>query len=328
MKCRQDMQYLSDIYNKVHDTISMAFNLAKVAPLYRRVRTAVANGATPKTDKMATKLLDIWLGNNVYKPGSYVYVDSSGNVDIAVVEKPKKKGTVRFVILSDTHECHRLLSVPKGDVLVHAGDFLMMNALFSKELSLEKIKDFNDWLGTLPHEEKIVICGNHDTSAEALGKDKLKSIFSNATYLENDLMYLKSGISVFGTPASKRNSPFSPNDAFQYTIEELEKIVIKIPDKIGILLSHGPPDDLSPLNSYIDKNNPAISIFGHVHERNTSKTNGEFFGNDNGLDKPISSNSCKTIGLNGATIGKNFDPSQVPVVYDYQLKHLLVNSKL
>merc|ERR1711991_849945 len=51
---------------------------------------------------MATKLLELWLGTTVYEPGSYVYVDSSGNVDISNVQKPKKTGTVRFVILSDT----------------------------------------------------------------------------------------------------------------------------------------------------------------------------------------------------------------------------------
>ena len=64
--------------------------------------------------------------------------------------KNQRGGDVRFVILSDTHECHRLLSVPRGDVLVHAGDFLMMNALFGREASVQKIEDFNDWLGTGP----------------------------------------------------------------------------------------------------------------------------------------------------------------------------------
>ena len=30
---------------------------------------------------------------------------------------------VRLVLLSDTHGLHREISIPDGDVLVHAGDF-------------------------------------------------------------------------------------------------------------------------------------------------------------------------------------------------------------
>ena len=312
------MQFVSETYNRISNVINMAFSLAKIAPLYRQVRQAISNGTTPKTDEMAAKLLDLWLGKKVYEAGSYVYVDAKGNVDIAMTEKPKEKGIVRFVILSDTHECHHMLSVPKGDVLIHTGDFLMMNALFGKEASMKKIKDFNNWLGEQPHEEKFVICGNHDSNAASLGKEALKGMLSNATYLENDVVYLKSGISIFGTPASKRNSPFSPNDAFQYTSEELQEIVNKIPENIDVLMSHGPPDDLIPLNNYVNKNNPAICIFGHIHERNTSNTKDVFFLGDNNNNSDH--NYKKTIGLNGATIGRNFDPSQVPVVYDYNIK--------
>ena len=130
------MQFVSETYNRISNVINMAFSLAKIAPLYRQVRQAISNGTTPKTDEMAAKLLDLWLGKKVYEAGSYVYVDAKGNVDIAMTEKPKEKGTVRFVILSDTHECHHMLSVPKGDVLIHTGDFLMMNALFGKEDAL------------------------------------------------------------------------------------------------------------------------------------------------------------------------------------------------
>ena len=305
------MQYLAKVYRIIARNTTMVFNIAKIAPLYRKVRAAVANGSTPKTDQMAAKLLEVWLGDKVYESGMYMYVDSKGNVGIETNEKPKREGDVRFVILSDTHECHRLLSVPRGDVLVHAGDFLMMNALFGREASVQKIEDFNDWLGTQPHKEKFVICGNHDTGAASLGREKLAGMFSNATYLENEVAHLRCGVSIFGTPASKRNSPFSPNDAFQYSPEELQNIVNSIPGKVDVIVSHGPPDDLEPLNNYISQNNPKLCIFGHTHERNTSLTNGEYFGD--------SKSSEATLGLNGATIGKNFNPSQLPIVYDYKV---------
>jgi hypothetical protein len=44
------------------------------------------------------------------------------------------------VCMSDTHELHRELDVPHGDILIHAGDF----TTFSK--SATAILDFNEWL--------------------------------------------------------------------------------------------------------------------------------------------------------------------------------------
>ena len=74
------------------------------------------------------------LGDKVYESGMYMYVDSKGNVGIETNEKPKREGDVRFVILSDTHECHRLLSVPRGDVLVHAGTLMITPCLAEKRV--------------------------------------------------------------------------------------------------------------------------------------------------------------------------------------------------
>ena len=47
---------------------------------------------------------------------------------------------LRVVCISDTHNAHRDLQLPAGDVLIHAGDFTQ----FGKE---EHASDFNDWLG-------------------------------------------------------------------------------------------------------------------------------------------------------------------------------------
>jgi hypothetical protein len=49
--------------------------------------------------------------------------------------------SIQLTLISDTHELHRELVVPNGDILIHAGDFTM----FSK--SLYAIEDFNAWLG-------------------------------------------------------------------------------------------------------------------------------------------------------------------------------------
>ena len=85
---------------------------------------------------------------------------------------PKK---LRIVCISDTHGMHRMLLVPPGDVLIHAGDITMRG-------EEDKIKDFDAWLGELPHKHKIVICGNHDFCFEK-NLAKARSWVKNAHYL-------------------------------------------------------------------------------------------------------------------------------------------------
>src|ERR1700729_1583186 len=74
---------------------------------------------------------------------------------------------LRLVLLSDTHQLHREVEVPDGDIFIHAGDFTM----FSQ--SMEAVADFNDWLGELPHRYKIVLPGNHEFFLEAEPSDRV-----------------------------------------------------------------------------------------------------------------------------------------------------------
>jgi predicted phosphodiesterase len=80
---------------------------------------------------------------------------------------------VRFVCISDTHsqvENAKDLpfTIPDGDVFLHAGDFTEWG-------EIGKVIEFNEWLGTLPHQHKVVIAGNHDLSfdpaASAVGTE-------------------------------------------------------------------------------------------------------------------------------------------------------------
>lgn len=64
--------------------------------------------------------------------------------------------SLRIVILSDTHSKHRSINqIPKGDVVIHAGDF-------SNVGDRDDLNDFKTWFGSLPHENRIFIAGNHD----------------------------------------------------------------------------------------------------------------------------------------------------------------------
>ena len=74
------------------------------------------------------------------------------------------QNTVRVVCISDTHNRFRELSIPDGDILIHAGDI-------TRRGYLAELKDFNDWLLTLPHKHKVVIAGNHELSFDPISKD-------------------------------------------------------------------------------------------------------------------------------------------------------------
>lgn len=50
---------------------------------------------------------------------------------------------LRVVCILDTHELHRELAVPPGDLLIHAGDFTFFGR------GTRAIVGFNDWLGGL-----------------------------------------------------------------------------------------------------------------------------------------------------------------------------------
>src|ERR1700758_2017994 len=109
----------------------------------------------------------------------------------AAISEPKR--TVTIVCIADTHELHREVNLPDGDILIHAGDFTM----FSK--SAAAILNFNDWLGELPHKYKLVIPGNHEFFLEA--DQSRRSLISNATTLIDEGVEVM-GLKIWGSPVT------------------------------------------------------------------------------------------------------------------------------
>jgi predicted phosphohydrolase len=95
------------------------------------------------------------------------------------------------VCISDTHGMHRRLRIPPGDVLIHAGDITMKGG--KKEML-----DFDLWLKELPHEYKIVICGNHDLCFEET-PELARSWLTNAHYLQDESITIE-GLKFYGSP--------------------------------------------------------------------------------------------------------------------------------
>lgn len=105
---------------------------------------------------------------------------------IAPFKPPRHKPSVKVVCISDTHS--NKTTIPTGDVLIHAGDL-------TNSGSIQDIQAQIDWLASLPHREKIIIAGNHDTYFDPKTRsvaDKGKRLnFRTIHYLENKAITLR-----------------------------------------------------------------------------------------------------------------------------------------
>jgi predicted phosphohydrolase len=204
--------------------------------------------------------------------------------------------SLTIVCISDTHELHRELDVPSGDILIHAGDYTM----FSKSASA--ILDFNEWLGELPHRERIIGAGNHEFFLEA--DPSRRSLLSNATVLINESVEVE-GLRIWVSPVTTLyGGAFglsSPADR--------EWLYATIPADVDILVTHGPPYgilDRSPgstdhvgcpqLLEAVRRIKPKLHIFGHVH----------------GAHGTVS--TPDTLFINAALLGPDGDLDSEPIV--------------
>ena len=62
---------------------------------------------------------------------------------------------MRLVCISDTHMGHQGISLPIGDVLIHAGDATSSG-------TPDEVDRFLGWFASQAHPHKILIAGNHD----------------------------------------------------------------------------------------------------------------------------------------------------------------------
>ena len=101
--------------------------------------------------------------------------------------------SIKIVCISDTHgrtDEKDFPEIPDGDILLHAGDI-------SQQGNWDHVSQFNDWLGTLPHQYKIIIAGNHDKMLDPdLNENarEMKQILTNCIYLEESAVYIKGNL--------------------------------------------------------------------------------------------------------------------------------------
>lgn len=175
---------------------------------------------------------------------------------------------MKLVIISDTHGKHDRLDLPKGDMLIHAGDV-------SRVGEPKEIIRFLDWFEGQDFKYKIFIAGNHDFYFENAIESELKNMIPDGINYLNDSGVEIEGIKIWGSPIT----PWFHNWAFNRRRgEEIKQHWNKIPKDTNILITHGPPFGILDTTSknervgcadLLEKMNSlktTLHIFGHIHE--------------------------------------------------------------
>ena len=173
---------------------------------------------------------------------------------------------MKLVIVSDTHGYHRNMTIPAGDVYVHAGDLTTMG-------SLENAAELNDYLGALPHPHKVVIAGNHDWCFER-EPERAQALMTGAIYLQDESVTID-GIKFYGSPWQ----PWFYDWAFNLKRgKDIAEKWAMIPEDTDVLVTHGPPrgfgdrtfdgrnEGCDDLLVRVRQIKPKLHIFGHIHE--------------------------------------------------------------
>jgi len=173
---------------------------------------------------------------------------------------------MKFVVISDTHGKHRELKLPKGDIIIHAGDFCHYG-------SSDNMYDFLLWYKDLNFERKILIGGNHDFFADEEAERFKELLPMEVSYL-NDSQIIINGIKIWGSPVSPDMTGWAFGKERGLEMKEHWDL---IPEDIEILITHTPPKDIldksrsgksigcEELKKRLKSLDLKFHIFGHVH---------------------------------------------------------------
>jgi len=192
---------------------------------------------------------------------------------------------MRIVFISDTHGLHDELSLPAGDLIIHAGDI-------TDHGSKPEVEAFLSWFSALDYPHKIFIGGNHDIFLDEYPVDLLELLPSNVTYLRNNGCEI-AGIKIWGSPVS----PDLMDWAFGKRRSEMAAHWKYMPRQIDILITHTPPFGILDRSSAhhqlgcesllrkVKNINPKIHVFGHIHASYGTEIQGQtVFINASNLD--------------------------------------------
>ena len=254
------------------------------------------------------------------------------SVSYTIATSPHR-AKVTIVCISDTHGHHRELTMPKGDILIHAGDFTLFgrdtprNSTGNLHENDNPLQDFNDWLGSLDYKYKIVVNGNHECNAK--WKNRAKELLSNGVLLLNDVLEIdlnelklesndkkesRNGgniLRIYGMqfywPTLDGNNPYHAK-------------VYDFPKAIDILITHTPVEGFvdqdrgcPALRKLVYEIKPKIVINGHEHNA-TGIVESSTTDDENDSSKIVFVNAANAKGgiKNGHSLGKQ------PIILHYK----------
>ena len=176
---------------------------------------------------------------------------------------------MKIVCISDVHDRYGGLDLPEGDVLVCTGDF-------SDYARKEQVIHFDKWGDYLREETsfkyRILVSGNHDHLCLA-EPEVARPLLSNWTWLEEQTLEIEGRI-FHGISWQK----WFWDDMWGRSAARFIPLYSRIPDKVDVLLTHGPPfgirdqvlsggfvGDKYLLNRVLYVK-PQAHVFGHIHE--------------------------------------------------------------
>lgn len=175
---------------------------------------------------------------------------------------------MRIVLVSDTHMAHDALTIPRCDLVVHAGDF-------SRRGRPEELERFVRWMADVPATAKVFVAGNHDHVCER-DPALVRSLAARhgLVYLEDETTEVL-GLRVHGSPVT----PAFRSMAFNRVRGEvIARTWERIPAGVDLLVTHGPPHGLGDrtftgfragceaLRDRLRRVPPRLHVFGHIHE--------------------------------------------------------------
>lgn len=179
---------------------------------------------------------------------------------------------MKLVCISDTHGMLDRVSLPPGDVLVHAGDLTSQGTIGEVTRFVQHLAK---WRSRYRH--VVVIAGNHDRCFENQHRELAEGVLRDAgiIYLMDSGVELD-GVRFYGSPWQPRFGSW----AFNVTRgPEIDAKWLQIPSAVDVLVTHGPPYGIldttyrgtgvgcaSLRQHVLTRIRPLIHAFGHIHE--------------------------------------------------------------
>lgn len=173
--------------------------------------------------------------------------------------------------ISDTHNRHKQIMLPGGDILIHSGDATGAGVL-------SETMNFLKWFSEQDYSHLIFVPGNHDRIFEQNPQLMQEECDARGITLLNDSGVTVEGIKIWGSPVQ----PWFYDWAFnRHRGPDIQKHWDLIPTDTEILITHGPAHGIldyvprhggvfehvgcTDLLKRIYETQIKLHVFGHIH---------------------------------------------------------------